>query len=73
MAKFKVNGTILVDICVEVEADTFKKAIEKAENTCILETYANNVFGISNCEYEINVHDFGRIDWYEDYLEMESE
>lgn len=72
MAKFRVNGTTIVDIYVEVEADTLEEAIEKAEDSCTLEEYTNGTMGVESYEYDVDVCANGWIEWHEDYSEMES-
>lgn len=69
MAKFRVNGTTVVDIYVEVEADTLEEAIEKAEDSCSLEEYANGTMGVESYEYDVDVCATGWIEWNEEYSE----
>lgn len=69
MATFRINGTTIVDVYVEIEADTLEEAIDKAEDTCRLEEYVNGCVGVENYEYDVDMCASGWIEWHEEYSE----
>lgn len=71
MAKWRINGTTVVDIYVEVEADTLEEAIDKADSEYHLEEYCNNTIGCESYEYgEAEMCATGWIEWNEEFAEQ---
>ena len=50
MATFRINGTTIVDVYVEVEAETLEEAIEKADDSCRHEEYTNGTMAVESYE-----------------------
>lgn len=72
MATFRINGTTIVDVYVEVEAETLEEAIEIADEHYHIEEYCNNTIGVEDNSYELpegEIVSNGWIEWHEEYSE----
>lgn len=69
MATFRINGTTIVDVYVEIEAETLEEAIEIADNICTLEEYNGGYVGVDSGGYDSEMCANGWIEWHEEYSE----
>ena len=73
MAKFRVNGTTVIDVYVTVEADSLEEAMEKVEDMGFYtEEYCNEAVGVASSEddyEELEICSTDDITFNEEYSE----
>ena len=74
--RYRLCGTVMVDVYIDIDAPTLEDAIEYAENNIAIEEYANGTIGVEDGGYnfgdgEITCCDY--INWAEDYCECTEE
>lgn len=74
--RYRVCGTVTVDVYVEIEAKSLEDAIEYAEENFEMTEYANGSLGVEdgNWEFddgEVTCGDYIR--WHEEYSTLEEE
>ena len=76
MNRYRVCGTVSVDIYAYIDAPTLEDAIEYARDNFCMEEYCNGSIGCADSNYEFDDADVTcgcDIDWWEDYSEIAEE
>lgn len=71
--KYRICGTVMVDVTVEVDAPTLEDAINYVEDNYRMEEYANNTVGCEDGGYEFEEAELTcccDIEWCENYSEL---
>ena len=74
--RYRVYGTVSVDVCVEVDAPTMEDAIAYAEDNYRMEEYSNGTVGIEDRDYNFSDGEVTcccEIEWQEDCSELVEE
>ena len=69
---WKVNGVVMVDVYVEVMAETLEEAMQIVDDDVFMEEYANETVGADYNADEINEIELvccDCIEWHEEYSE----
>ena len=76
MNKYRIYGTVSVDVCVEVVAPTLEDAIEYAEDNYRMEEYCNGTVGCEDGGYEFDDAELTcccDVEWQNDSAELVEE
>ena len=76
MNRYRVCGTVSVDVYAEIDAPTLEDAMAYAENNFHMEEYCNGTVGCEDGNYEFGEAEVTcccDIDWHEDYSELVEE
>lgn len=76
MNRYRVCGTVSVDIYAEIDAPTLEDALEYARDNFRMEEYCNGSVGCEDGGYEFGDAEVTcccDIDWYDDYSELVEE
>ena len=74
--RYRIYGTVMVDVAVEVDAPTLEDAMNYVEDNYRMEEYANNTVGCEDGGYEFNEAEVTcccDVEWSEDYSELVEE
>lgn len=73
MNRYRVCGTVSVDIYAEIDAPTLEDALEYARDNFRMEEYCNGSIGCEDGGYEFGDAEVTcccDIDWWDDYSEL---
>ena len=76
MNRYRIYGTVQVDVCVEIDAPTMEDALEYAENNFRIEEYCGGTVGCEDRCYEFGEGEVTcccDIDWCDDCSELVEE
>lgn len=76
MNRYRICGTVSVDVYAEIDAPTLEDAMEYAENNFHMEEYCNGTVGCEDSGYEFGEAEVTcccDIDWEEAYSELVEE
>lgn len=68
MAVWRVSGETVINVYVEVEAETLEEAIDMCWNEVKLTEYCDGTLGVES-PYDAEISDNGYIDWSEEWSE----
>ena len=74
--RYRVCGTVMVDVYMEIDAPTLEDAIEYASDNCCIEEYANGTIGVEDGSYNFGEGEVtcgNYVDWDENYSELVEE
>ena len=74
--RYRIYGTVQVDVMVEIEAHSLEEAMDYAWDNYRMEEYCNGTIGCEDGGYEFGDAEVTcccDIDWHEDYSELVEE
>lgn len=76
MNRYRICGTVSVDIYAEIDANSLEEAMEYAEDNFRMEEYCNGTVGCEDGNYEFSEAEVTcccDIDWHEEYSDLVEE
>ena len=76
MNRYRICGTVSIDVYAEIDAPTLEDAMAYAEDNFRMEEYCNGTVGCEDGNYEFGEAEVAcccDIDWHEDYSELVEE
>ena len=76
MNRYRIYGTVMVDVAVEIDAPTLEDAMEYVTDNYRMEEYANNTVGCEDGGYEFDDAEVTcccDVEWTEDGCEIVEE
>ena len=76
MNRYRICGTVSIDVYAEIDAPTLEDAMAYAEDNFRMEEYCNGTVGCEDGNYEFGEAEVTcccDIDWHEDYSELVEE
>ena len=76
MNRYRICGTVSIDVYAEIDAPTFEDAMAYAEDNFRIEEYCNGTVGCEDGTYEFGEAEVTcccDINWHEDYSELVEE
>ena len=76
MNRYRICGTVSIDVYAEIDAPTFEDAMAYAEDNFRMEEYCNSTVGCEDGNYEFGEAEVTcccDIDWHEDCSELVEE